>query len=171
VQDLLRHVVPSGDPAIIFDRALTMLLRDLEQRKLAQVDRPRCATPSSSHRRHVPAAVRRAVWQRDGGRCGFVGTDGRCQERGFLEFHHVVPFARGGATSVDNLQLRCRAHNAYEGKIEFEPIMVRESRMPYGLGLDRIAPGQANGGAARCSIEVKTTSCVSQSTPRRPRNP
>ena len=41
-----------------------------------------------SRQRHtagMPAGVRRAVWERDGGRCGFVGTDGRCQERGFLD--------------------------------------------------------------------------------------
>jgi hypothetical protein len=140
VQDLLRHVVPSGDPAVIFDRAVTLLLRDLERQKLASVDRPRTGTTPASHGRHVPAAVRRAVWERDGGRCGFVGTDGRCQERGFLEFHHVVPFARGGGTSVDNLELRCRAHNAYEGRMEFEPNHVRESPALYQLGPDRVAP-------------------------------
>ena len=113
--------MPSGDPAVIFDRAVTLLLRDLERQKLASVDRPRAGTMAASHGRHVPAAVRRAVWERDGGRCGFVGADGRCQERGFLEFHHVVPFARGGATSVDNLELRCRAHNAYEAELVFGP--------------------------------------------------
>ncbi len=41
IQDLLRHVVPTGDPAAIFDRALTVLLQDLERRKVAQVSRPR----------------------------------------------------------------------------------------------------------------------------------
>jgi hypothetical protein len=34
-QDLLRHVVPNGDPAVVFDRALTLLLRDLERAKCA----------------------------------------------------------------------------------------------------------------------------------------
>lgn len=58
--------------------------------------------------------MRREVWKRDDGRCAFVGTEGRCAETGFLEFHHVVPFADGGATTAANLQLRCRAHNAYE---------------------------------------------------------
>jgi hypothetical protein len=39
----------------------------------------------------------------------------------------VVPFADGGATSVENLQLRCRAHNAYEAAEWFGPMSVRES--------------------------------------------
>ena len=115
-QDLLRHVVPSGDPAVIFDRALTLLLSELERRKLAATDRPRVATATNSRSRHVPAGVRREVWRRDGGRCGFVGAEGRCTERGFLEFHHVVPFTDGGPTTSANLQLRCRAHNLYEAR-------------------------------------------------------
>jgi hypothetical protein len=67
------------------------------------------------------------VWARDANQCAFVGAEGRCQERAFLELHHVVPFADGGATSVENLQLRCRAHNAYEAAEWFGPMCVRES--------------------------------------------
>ena len=36
-QDLLRHVIPSGDPAAIFDRALTMLVAELEKTRLAPI--------------------------------------------------------------------------------------------------------------------------------------
>ena len=131
VQDLLRHVVPCGDPAAIFDRALTVLLHDLERRKLAQVGRPRPAPCSTTRSRHVPAAVRRAVWKRDDGRCAFIGTDGLCGERGFLEFHHVVPFADGGETTSENLQLRCRSHNAYEAREYFGAPLVREQSIAY----------------------------------------
>ena len=116
VQDLLRHRAPNGDVAVIIDRALTLLLAELQKAKHAAVDRPRVAQAGARHTRHVPAEVKRAVWDRDGGRCAFVGTVGRCTERGFLEYHHVVPFADGGATVVGNLELRCRAHNVYEAK-------------------------------------------------------
>jgi hypothetical protein len=119
VQDLLRHSVPDGDPAVLFDRALTFLLRHLERRKLGRADRPRPSADITVSSRHVPARVRRDVWARDDGRCAFVGTDGRCRERRFLEFHHVVPFAAGGPTTSENLQLRCRAHNGYEAERYF----------------------------------------------------
>jgi hypothetical protein len=125
-QDLLRHSIPSGDPAAIFDRALTLLIDDLEKRKLGGVRHPRPVRSSAPNSRHVPASVKREVWARDEGRCSFVGTDGRCTERGFLELHHVVPFAAGGETTTQNLELRCRAHNAYEAQLYFEPSMVRE---------------------------------------------
>lgn len=121
VQDLMRHSVPNGDPAAIFDRALTVLLSELERMKLASAKRPRTMAAGSTTSRHIPAAVKRAVWARDGGRCAFVGNNGKCTETGFLEFHHVVPYGDGGETSVENLELRCRPHNAYEAEKYFRP--------------------------------------------------
>ncbi|MBI2247441.1 MAG: HNH endonuclease [Armatimonadetes bacterium] len=123
-QNLLRHQILDGDPAAIFDRALTTLLQDLAKKKLAATDRPRESrgrgpVPGS---RHIPAEVKRVVWLRDCGRCAFVSRNGRrCTERGFLEFHHVTPYAVGGPPTAENIQLRCRAHNAYEAELDFGP--------------------------------------------------
>ena len=52
-QDLLRHSIPNGDPAAIFDRALTMLLGDLEQAEIAATARPRTARPTAAGSRYV----------------------------------------------------------------------------------------------------------------------
>jgi hypothetical protein len=125
-QDLMRHSVPNGDVALIFDRALTLLLENLERSRLGEAKRPRNATPGDPCSRHVPATIKREVWRRDGGQCAFVGTHRRCTERGFLEFHHVVPWADGGETTAENLELRCRAHNAYEADLFFGSWVVRE---------------------------------------------
>jgi 5-methylcytosine-specific restriction endonuclease McrA len=118
-RDLLRHAIPDGEPAAILDRALTVLVDQLERRKTGLVSRPSCTRTRAKgvRGRYVPAAVRRDVWSRDQGRCAFVGPRGRCGETGFLEYHHVVPFAEGGATGTANLELRCRAHNAYEAAV------------------------------------------------------
>ena len=116
-QNLLRHRLPGGDLSAIVDRALTVLLDELHKTKHAAVDRPRAEQRTLAHGRHIPAAVKRSVWNRDEGRCAFVGAAGRCTERGFLEYHHAVPFADGGATTGDNLELRCRAHNQYEAHV------------------------------------------------------
>jgi hypothetical protein len=119
VRDLLRHSVPNGDPATIFDRALTLLLAELRKRKLGLINHPRSAGIQTGSTRYIPASIKREVWERDGGRCAFAGRTSRCAERGFLEFHHVVPFAAGGPTTTDNLELRCRAHNAHEAREYF----------------------------------------------------
>jgi 5-methylcytosine-specific restriction endonuclease McrA len=115
--DLLRHRSSEGDMATIVDRALTLLLRELHNTKHSAVDRPHAEVRKGSHGRHIPATVKRAVWERDEGQCAFIGGAGRCTERGFLEYHHVVPFADGGATTAENLQLRCHAHNQYEAHL------------------------------------------------------
>ena len=118
-QDLLRHRIPNGDVAEIVDRALTALLEDLARRKFAATHRPRASRARAGHWRYVPAAVKRTVGLRDGDRCAFVGRNGRrCAERGFLEFHHVNPHEE---PTVDNIQLRCRAHNAYEADLYYGP--------------------------------------------------
>ena len=75
--------------------------------------------------------MRRQVWARDGGRCAFLGKIGRCAERGFLEFHHVVPFAAGGAATVENIELRCRAHNAHEAELFLGPLIARKRSVDY----------------------------------------
>jgi hypothetical protein len=137
VQALARHMIPSGDPAEIFDRALTLLLHELERGRCGATPSPRGSRALTDGSRHIPAAVKREVWRRDDGRCVFVGRNGRCTERGFLEFHHVQPYAAGGAATAANIQLRCRAHNAYEASLFFgseAPERVREARSPYGGG-------------------------------------
>jgi 5-methylcytosine-specific restriction endonuclease McrA len=66
----------------------------------------------SKRSRHVPAAVRREVYLRDRGQCSFVSEDGRrCEARAALELDHVEPWAKLGDAQVDNIRLRCRAHN------------------------------------------------------------
>jgi 5-methylcytosine-specific restriction endonuclease McrA len=125
-QDLLRHSIPSGDPSAILDRALTLLVDELERTRTAKLRRGRAGVARLAQRavrnsRHVPADVRRAVWARDQGRCSFEGAQGRCTATGHLELHHLVPFARGGPTVLSNLALRCRAHNRFEGELTFGP--------------------------------------------------
>src|SRR5206468_9120710 len=76
-QVLLGHALPSGDVAKVFERALDVLVEQLEKQKFAKCDRPRSQKHGSPNSRHIPAAVKRAVWERDGGQCTFVSDAGR----------------------------------------------------------------------------------------------
>jgi len=116
-QDLLRHAIPSGDPAQIIDRALKVLVEQLRRKKFAATDRPRASRGTAPGSRDVAAKVRRVVGLRDDGRCTFVGKSGRrCNERAFIEFHHDEPYGVGGEATAGNIQLLCRAHNAFESE-------------------------------------------------------
>ncbi|MEX5636898.1 TerD family protein [Parafrankia sp. FMc2] len=65
--------------------------------------------PRGRDSRAVPQAVKAEVWQRDRGACV------QCSATEYLEFDHVIPHSRGGATSVNNLQLLCRRCNLEKG--------------------------------------------------------
>jgi hypothetical protein len=136
LQDLLRGEIPDGDPGAIFARALPLLLREVEKRKFAATTKPRPGRGTKAGSRHVPAEVERKTWQREGGQCGYVSKDGRrCTERSYLEFHHAKePYALGGEATVENISLRCRAHNVYEAELIFgpyDPSRVRETPAAY----------------------------------------
>jgi hypothetical protein len=118
-QTLLGHAVPSGDITEVLKRALDTLVEKLERQKFARSARSR-PQRAPANGRHVQAAVRRAVWERDGGQCTFVSEQGgRCQSCTRLEFDHVEPVARGGQASVGGIRLRCRTHKEYAAECAF----------------------------------------------------
>jgi hypothetical protein len=117
-RDLLRHANPSGDLGIVMDRALDLLLAELEKKKLGKTDHPKPARPSKSGA--VTQAVRREVVARDGERCSFVDAEGRrCPARGFLEIDHVEPRALGGSGTAGNCRVLCAAHNRFAAEQVF----------------------------------------------------
>jgi hypothetical protein len=107
---LMRASVPDGDLAAIIEQAVSEKLERLEARRFAKAKSPRQAFPRTAPgSRHIPAAVRRAVHERDQGRCRYVDEQGRrCTARDRLEFHHRRPFGHGGDCGSENIQLLCR---------------------------------------------------------------
>ena len=67
----------------------------------------------SPRQRPIPAAVRRHVWQRDGGRCCYRDplTGRRCNSSHLLQIDHLLPVAQGDGEDPANLRLACFAHH------------------------------------------------------------
>ena len=129
VQALLGHQVSSGDLAQVFSRALKSLRKELERTKFAATDRPQTKPRPATKKRTIPAHVKRAVRERDGDQCSFVGTSGkRCPAHSRLEFDHIEAVARGGESTLENLRLRCRAHNQYEAEQVFGDGFMHQKR-------------------------------------------
>jgi len=81
--------------------------------------------------RHVPDAIKRAVYERDEGRCTFADKRGRrCGETGALEFDHVDGFARTHRHDVDGIRLLCRAHNHHAAEQVYRRAFMERARAP-----------------------------------------
>lgn len=128
---LLAHTKDGTDTTAVVERALDLLVTTLEKKRFGIGARPRRAqpaqtqprgadAPSAAERRPLPVAVRRAVYERDGGRCTFVSPTGRrCGETRGLELHHQTPWATGGPDSLDNVTIHCKSHNALLARRDF----------------------------------------------------
>src|SRR4030095_11526365 len=80
--------------------------------------------------RFAPAHVKRAVWRRDQGQCTYISETGRrCSARQTLELDHIQEVARGGASTISNLRLRCRAHNQYTAECTFGAQFMKAKRL------------------------------------------
>jgi hypothetical protein len=117
--------IPSAIAAFASDPAPDSALPPVQP-----VDEPNFANPlhrRTGPREAIPAAVRRAVWERDQGRCTWpLDAGGCCGSTHRLELDHVVPWARDGEPTEANLRLLCGRHNRLAAKSAFgERVMGR----------------------------------------------
>jgi hypothetical protein len=143
---LLSRIAPQATLEELHLRAMRALVSELTKKKYATLKPsgaapavqdesaappPRLRAPKHPRQRgrHIPAAVRRAVFERDGNRCSYVDASStRCAETHLLEFHHLEPFATGGEHTPANLTLRCAAHNALAAEEDFGRELIEEKK-------------------------------------------
>ncbi|MFL5311824.1 MAG: HNH endonuclease [Myxococcales bacterium] len=144
-QDLLRHRIPDRDVATLFEKALDVLIAEVMKERFAIGPRPRKAPVESvdaSSSRHIPDAVKREVFERDGARCTFTDKHGRrCAETGALEFDHRDGFARTRLHQLDRIRLLCRAHNQHAAEQMYGRIFMERARAT--VAPLRVAQGDA----------------------------
>ncbi|BDG03183.1 HNH endonuclease [Anaeromyxobacter oryzae] len=131
-KDALSHARPGATEEELLEAGLDLLLEKAAKRK-GLVAKPR-KTPRPAKCDHIPAHVKRAVMERDGGRCQFRLPSGEiCGSTHQLEFDHIEPVALGGASTVENVRIACRSHN------------IISARRVFGDDwMDRYAPGKAS---------------------------
>jgi 5-methylcytosine-specific restriction endonuclease McrA len=139
-RDALSHSHPYASTEEVLEAALDLLVAKKAKQKglvkkpnpslalsVAAKPRRRRAAANSSPATHalenprrIPAEVKRAVWERDCGRCQWpVSSGGICGSTRRLELDHIVPVARGGQSSIDNLRVVCQLHNLLAARRSF----------------------------------------------------
>ena len=121
---LLSHKVRRNDYAAVLREAVRCGIEKHGKRRGAVPPSRKRTKPAalleakvSDPSRSIPAEVKRAVYERDGGCCAWVSKDGRrCGSRWQLEFDHIEPLSRGGKSTVGNVRLACRCHNFFHAE-------------------------------------------------------
>ena len=91
---------------------LKRTLRQFIERKVPKSRK--ASAPKVKVTRHIPAATRSRVFERDNHQCSYVGPTGkRCTETRHLQVDHLRPWALGGGHEVENLRLLCPGHNRF----------------------------------------------------------
>ncbi|HEY6548488.1 MAG TPA: hypothetical protein VI589_11300 [Vicinamibacteria bacterium] len=147
LQALMRPQLPDGDLAAIIEQAVTEKLERIEAKRFGGTSAPRkglSETETTPASRHLPVAVRRAVRERDGNRCGYVDAQGhRCPETDRLEYHHRRPFAFGGDHGPQNIGLMCGTHNAYLAEHDYGKATMTRSRRSETRAADKSGAGRS----------------------------
>jgi 5-methylcytosine-specific restriction endonuclease McrA len=126
----LSHKYPYGRLEEIFAEGLDLILKEHARRKGAlRARQPQKAAEATrqgtesvvtgdhqseapERNDYIPRPVKRAVWERDRGKCQWpVTSGGRCGSNVRVQFDHVVPRSLGGLATVGNIRLLCAEHN------------------------------------------------------------
>ncbi len=124
LKEIWSHEMPNASFADLIKKMAQYCRKNLEKNP-APTPAPESEKPRKTTR-YIPAAVRRAVWQRDGGGCTFTDEHGnRCGSRHKLQLDHIIPYAGGGKHTPENLRLRCFAHNQWHSIQTYGPGVLR----------------------------------------------
>ena len=151
-QELLRHRIPSGNVPTIFEAALDALIEKVKKERFGIGCKPRrtdAPIAGSATSRHIPVAIQREVYERDGGQCTFVDERGkRCEARGMLEFDHIDGFARTHSHDPARIRLRCRTHNQHTAEKMYGVEFMERAREA-----SRIRPGAGRGASIAAEVD------------------
>ena len=85
------------------------------------------APSKQNSKRYLTAELKRELFRRDGNRCRHLNPDKtRCDQRTFLEIHHIRPLSEGGATTLENLITVCSGHHSHlhRNKLPVHPLYL-----------------------------------------------
>jgi predicted restriction endonuclease len=77
-------------------------------------EKSKTASPEKlQNSRYIPAQIKRQVWLKANSQCTFTDpvSKARCEAKRFLQIEHIIPFALGGRSDLNNLTLLCSNHN------------------------------------------------------------
>ena len=139
----LSHSHPGAPLETLLAECMRVTLAARRKHSRGEAARPRARIGEPVGRsRDIPAAIRRAVWKRDGRQCTFVSEDGRrCTAAHRLQLHHEQPYGRGGPPTVENIRIMCLGHNDLMARRDYgDDVMDRYTKRGKQEAADRPEP-------------------------------
>lgn len=110
LQELVSFYIEHRDPVKRAERALA---KPAPQSPPSKEDKP-----LPPHRTPIPARIKHEVIMRDQGQCTARTPDGkRCEQRRWVDAHHIVPVAQGGANTASNISSLCFHHHKLQHEL------------------------------------------------------
>jgi 5-methylcytosine-specific restriction endonuclease McrA len=142
LRDELSHKLPGATLEQLLHECVRERLRVCRTRRRG-TGKKSTSKPPPKDSRYFPVAVADAVWKRDEGKCSYVGPTGhRCNSTYLVQVHHIHPHEMGGPPTVENLTLRCSAHNLLAARQDYgaehvERAIARSRAREAGVGYGR----------------------------------
>jgi hypothetical protein len=142
-RDALSHSHPGASEETILEVGLDLIIQRHAKRRGIGA-RPRATTPkekapeappvppTTKRSRHVPAAVWRAVWERDKGCCAWPLENGVCGSTRQLELDHINGWALGANTTADECRILCRPHQDVSARRLYGDDLMNRYTRPKG---------------------------------------
>jgi hypothetical protein len=122
LQILMKEFIQKNDPVKKAERAVKRFSKRVKRetqlnqqtnssRELKRADSPG-ERPPSRKRTKIKCLTIHSLNLRDQHRCTYVGFHGRCDEKRWLDVHHVTHVEHGGGNELENLAILCRRHHA-----------------------------------------------------------
>jgi hypothetical protein len=154
----LSHAMPGASAEDVLSTGLDLILeRDARRKGLSERPRPappvERAEPGASH---IPAAVKREVWRRDGGVCQWpTDSGGVCGSRLRLQFDHKVMRVEGGQPTTPNVRLLCDVHNRLAARERLgDRLLDRYCHDPRQGSSGASAPAEGDGRRAAQDVSI-----------------
>jgi hypothetical protein len=102
---------------VLLKKVFTTAIKQLKKSEKASPEKLE-ETTNNKDSRYIPEKMKRIIYKRAHAQCEYADqkTKRRCTARHYLEVDHIIPHALGGETTLDNLQLLCRAHNQFRAR-------------------------------------------------------
>jgi hypothetical protein len=162
-RDALSHSHPGASRDQVIEVGLD-LINERQARRRGLVKNPRrktpahtdptrptndTAAPAKDPGRYVAADVRRAIWERDQGKCQWkLEGGGICGETRRVELDHIEPFAKGGRILMpEDGRVLCNFHQDVSARREFgDDLMNSYTRAKGGACSELVAAYRASAG-------------------------